>query len=239
MVMSCNIKGNDQAEFNQLYVTANGDSLETGPWVFHSGTYGVSSRGNFNDGFREGIWEYNSGTRLDSVNWRIISLGDLKINLPDFAKLIPENDPTIFLANLNGKDEHCYFTLLRYDLKEINGTVYDYLYQYAEALKTNTAETLVAREFKKYKFKKAEIYRSTVEVNRNRKYQAISYIFVIDDKLYDLTYRDLSEDLDNVRREIFDDILYSFELSNFDLFDFNNKHYSQEENVVIAFPKEI
>jgi len=235
---SCSKKANESQKTNQLYVTDKGDSLETGFWTFEPGPNGVSSSGNFSDGFRTDKWTYSTYRDTTTFMWKIFTKDSLKLNIPDYVTLTNQEKPTVFFGNIKNKDEHCYFTLLTYDLEEVKASVYDYLYQAIESMEKSTFETLESREVKKYTFKNIEVFRVKIGLKGTRKYQAISYIFVIDNLLYDLTYRDFSEDIDKIEMAVFNDILYSFESSEKDLFSFNNKHYLKEEDVIINTPKQ-
>jgi len=231
VAVSCDKRVLDQQEINQLYVTEKGDSVETGPWVFEPGPSGVTKRGNFKAGFRDGIWKYKLKGDTASVTWIVFTVDSLKLNLPDSIKFTEQETPVLFLARLRDDSEHSYYTLLRYNLKEVSASVYDYIFQYIQSLENSSAEKLQKREVKKFTFKTTEVFRVKVDLQGERRYQAISYIFTSDDIVYDLTFRDESANIDEIDLEVFNDILYSFQTTNFDPFNFNNKSYTKEETV--------
>jgi hypothetical protein len=235
-IASCDKTASESQKVNQLYVTDKGDSLETGFWVFERGSNGVSKKGNFKDGFREGVWIYKTPTDSSSITWTVFSNDSLRLNLPDHAKFTNQELPVIFFGTIRENTEHCYYTLLQYNLKEINASVYDYIFQYIQSLENSAAEKLNKREVKKFNFKTTEVFRVTVDLEGERKYQAISYIFVFNGILYDLTYRDEMDKVEDIELEVFNDILYSFQKNDFDPFGFNNKSYTKEENVDVRTP---
>jgi len=47
-----------QAMQNQLAVTTNGDTLETGFWTYNGAANGVSKSGTYADGYKVGNWIY-------------------------------------------------------------------------------------------------------------------------------------------------------------------------------------
>jgi hypothetical protein len=235
-LVSCDKKGSESQKFNQLYITQKGDSLETGLWVFEPGPNGVGKRGNFKDGFREGVWNYQSKMDSTLIKWTVLTKDSLKLNLPDYIKLTDQEPPVLFLARLRDDTEHSYYTLLRYNLKEINASVYDYIFQYIQSLENSSVEKLRKREVKKFNFKATEVFRVKVDLEGERKYQATSYIFTSNDILYDLTYRDEFDRVDDIGLEVFNDILYSFQTNDFDPFDFNNKTYTREDIVDVRTP---
>jgi hypothetical protein len=237
-LISCDRKSNDIEKTNQIYITEKGDSLETGFWELEIGRNGVGCRGNFIDGFRTDKWTYYTNTDTTTFAWKIFNKDGIKFNIPDYITETNQEEPTVFQGNINKKDKNCYFILLRYDINKINSSIYDYLYPYVEAMEKGSIEVLKSREIKKYTFKNnIEIFRTKLDFEGKRKYQAISYIFVINNILYDLTYRDFSEEIDKIDIEVFTDILYSFETSEMDLFNFNNMHYLKEDDVIINISK--
>lgn len=236
LVVSCGKRAEDNQQINQLYVTEKGDSLETGPWIFEPGRSGISKRGNFKHGFRDGIWKYEHKGDSTSVNWTVFAKDSIKLNLPVHVKFTEQEIPVLFLARIRDDSEHSYYTLLRYNLREIKASVYDYIFQYIQSLENSSVENLEKREVKKFNFKTTEVFRVKVNLRGQRNYQAISYIFTSRDVLYDLTFR---EELDKVTEsdlEVFSDMLYSFQASDFDPFNFNNKSYTSEENVDVRTP---
>jgi hypothetical protein len=234
---SCHKNSSRSPKTNQLFITDKGDSLETGFWLFEIGPNGVGCSGNFIDGFRTNKWKYFTKVDTTVFNWKTFAKDSIKLSIPDYLEEIKQDEPTVFFGKIKNKDEHCYLALLRYDLKEVKSTVYDYLYQYVESMEKSLFEELKSREIKKYTFKNIEILRTKLEIESTRKYQAISYIFVVNNILYDLTYRDFNEDINNINIEIFNDILYSFETSGFDVFNINNRQYLKEEAVTIEIEK--
>lgn len=233
-IASCDKKIPENQKVNQLYVTDKGDSVETGYWVIESGRNGVNTRGNFKDGFREGVWSYQTETDSVSVEWTTFNKDNVKLNLPSSIKFTDQELPVIFLGTLRDDARHCYYTLLRYNLKQVNASVYDYIYQYIQSLEQSLVENLERREVKKFVFTTTEIFRVKVDLIRERKYQAISYIFTHNDVLYDLTYREEHNRIGNIELEVFNDVLYSFQTNDFDLFDVNNKTYTSEEVVDVT-----
>ena len=236
-LVSCTKKTSESQNMNQLYITDKGDSLETGFWKYEMGLNGVSSNGNFTNGFRTGKWTYFTTQDTTTITWNIFSKDSLMLNIPEFINLTNQEKPTVFFGNVRNKNKHCYLTLLSYDLEDVNSSVQGYLYQYIESMVNSKIETVESKEIKKYTFKNLEVFRAKLSLKGTRRYQAISYIFVIDNILYDLTYSDFSEDIDKIDLEVFNDVLYSFELSSKDLFSINNKHYLKEENIIIEIPK--
>jgi hypothetical protein len=216
---------------NQLSVV-NGDTLETGFWMYDGGINAVSKSGAYTDGYKTGKWIYRMNGDSVGFIWNIFNEKGVKMNIPDHLK--PINDvklPVLFQADVDDSDDNTYLILLRYNLKEMKSSAYDYIYQYNESWKSNTEETLLSKEFKKFYFEGIEIFRAQVETERRSKYKATSYIFVVKDYLYDLTYKNAIDKSSAIDSEIFNDVLYSMECENVDLFDYNSKKYLKEENV--------
>lgn len=236
LVTSCDKRTEHTQKINQLYVTEDGDSLETGPWIFEPGRSGISKRGNFKDGLRDGIWKYKHKGDSATVKWKVFAKDSIKLNLPDHVKFTEQEIPVLFLARLRDDSEHSYYTLLRYNLREINASVYDYIFQYIQSLENSSVEKLEKREVKKFNFKKTEIFRVKVNLRGQRNYQAISYVFTSGDVLYDLTFREELDKITEIDLELFSDMLYSFQTIDFDPFNFNNKSYTSEENVDVRTP---
>jgi hypothetical protein len=234
--VSCGKKAEDKQQINQLYVTETGDSVETGPWTFEPGRSGISKHGNFKDGFRDGIWKYEHKGDSMSVNWTVFAKDSIKLNLPGHVKFTEQEIPVLFLARLRDNDEHSYYTLLRYNLREVNASVYDYIFQYIQSLENSTVEKLEKREVKKFNFKKTEVFRVKVDLRGQQDYQAISYIFTSGEVLYDLTFREELDKVTEIDLEVFSDMLYSFQASDFDPFSFNNKSYTSVENINVRTP---
>jgi hypothetical protein len=235
LLSSCEIKNKveDHQEIrNQLIITSEGDSLENGFWTYDKGISGVSQSGSYEDGYKIGKWIYKTSTDSISVSWSIINDKNVKFNMPDLFKPLRGTEaPILFQADVEDNDNYTYFVILRYNLLEVNSSIYGYLYQYNESLKSNSQEILVAKEFKKFYFKGIEVFRAKVETRREINYEAISYIFVVKDVLYDLTYKNTTDKISAIDLEIFNDILYSIDCDNTDLFDYNNRKYWKEENV--------
>lgn len=219
---------------NQSIVTADGDTLENGFWNYERGINNVSQSGNYEKGFKIGKWIYiNNGDSIITT-WSIFSDKDVKFNIPDYFKPMYDLEPPVlFQADIDDNDENTYLVLLRYNLKELNSSVYGYLYQYNESLKRNTEEILKSKKFMKFYFKGIEIFKGIVQTERKKKYEVISYIFVVNDFLYDLTYKNDVVKSNAISLEIFNDILYSMECENVDLFNYNNRKYLKEEIVDI------
>jgi hypothetical protein len=217
---------------NQLVVTAEGDTLENGFWTYDRSISGVSQSGNYEHGYKIGKWIYKMNGDSVSTTWRVISDKGVKFNIPDYFRPINAVEPPVlFQADIEDNDNNTYLVLLRYNLTELNSSVYGYLFQYNESWKKNSQEILTSKEFKKFYFKGIEIFRAKVETERKIRYQAISYVFVVKDFLYDLTYKNDMGKSSEIDLEIFNDILYSMECENVDLFDYNSKKYFKEENV--------
>lgn len=222
---------------NQLTVTANGDTLETGYWTYNSGVNGVSKSGMYSDGFKIDKWKYKLNQDSLIISWQIVNDKGLRFNVPDC--LSPINDvelPVVFQADIQDNDSNTYLVLLKYDLKKLKSSAYDYLYQYNESLDNNSREHLKSKEFKKYYFEHIELFRVRVVTESLSRYQAISYIFVVKDVLYDLTYKNVAGESNAFDTEILNDILYSIECENADLFDYNSKKYLKEENIEFRKP---
>ena len=221
-----------QATQNQLVITAKGDSLENGFWAYDRGASGVSQSGDYNDGYKIGKWIYKTNVDSVSTTWRVINDKGVKFNIPDYFKPINSVEPPVlFQADIEDNDDNTYLALLRYNLTELNSSVYGYLYQYNESWKKNSEEMLKSKEFKKFYFKNIEIFRAKVETERKIKYEATSYVFVVGDFLYDLTYKNALSKSNTIDAEIFNDILYSMECENVNLFNYNSRKYLKEENV--------
>jgi len=235
-IASCDKKSSENHKVNQLYITDKGDSLETGFWIFEPGASGVRKSGNFKDGFRDGAWTYRTKTDSTTIKWTVLNMDSLKLNLPDYVALTNQELPVVFLGTIRGDSEHCYYTLLQYDLKVVKASVYDYIFQYIQSLERSSLERLRAREIKKFNFKTTEVFRIKINLEGDRTYQAISYVFTFNDILYDLTYRDEEDRVGGTELEVFNDILYSFRTNDFDLFNFNNKQYTKEEDVDVRTP---
>lgn len=236
LAISCDNKPEHNQDVNQLYITEKGDSVETGPWIFEPGRSGVSKRGNFKDGFRDGMWKYKHQGDSTAVNWIVFAKDSIKLNLPAHVKFTEQQIPVLFLARLRDNSEHSYYTLLRYNLKEVRASVYDYIFQYIQSLENSSLEKLEKREVRKFNFKKTQVFRVKVDLRGQRNYQAISYIFTSGDMLYDLTFREELDKITEIDLEVFSDMLYSFQASDFDPFNFNNKRYTTEENVDVRTP---
>lgn len=221
-----------QAVQNQLVVTAKGDTLENGFWTYSKGASGVSQSGNYENGDKTGKWIYKMNLDSLSTTWRVVSDKGVTFDIPDYFK--PINDvhpPILFQADVEDNDDNTYLVLLRYNLKELNSSVYGYLYQYNESWKKNSEEIVRSKEFKKFYFNRIEIYRAKIETERKVKYEAISYVFVVNDFLYDLTYKRATGKSSAIDLEIFNDILYSMKCENLDLFNHNSRKCLKEENV--------
>ncbi|MBC7915731.1 MAG: hypothetical protein H7Y07_16605 [Pyrinomonadaceae bacterium] len=227
-----NNKEKAQAMQNQLIVTAAGDTLENGFWTYDSGINNVSQSGNYEDGYKIGKWIYKMNGDSVNTTWRVISDKGVKFNIPDYFKPINNvESPVLFQADIEDNDDNTYLVLLRYNLTELNSSVYDYLYQYNDSWKNNTKAVLKSKEFKKFYFKGIEIFQAKVQTEREIKYEAISYVFVVKDFLYDLTYKNAIGKSNAINLEIFNDILYSMQCENVDLFSYNSRKYLKEENV--------
>jgi hypothetical protein len=221
-----------QIEKNQVVITAKGDSLENGFWKYDIAANGVSKRGNYAEGYKVNQWTYK--TNLDSVQitWNTFNDKGVKFNIPNFLEIVDSLKlPVLFQGDIDDGDNNTYVILLKYNLKEINSSLYGYLYQLNEALETDPSEVVNSKEFKKFTFKKIEVVRVKVETKKEIKYKAISYVFVVKDFLYDLSYKNVIGKDSAINLEIFNDILYSMNCESVDLFDYNSKKYLKEENV--------
>jgi|GEM_PF-4240329 len=227
-----NNKEKAQTIQNQFVLTAEGDTLENGFWTYDRGINGVSQSGNYEDGYKIGKWIYKMNDDSLITTWRVISDKGVKFNFPDYFKPINNVElPILFQADIEDNDDNTYLVLLRYNLTEVNGSIYGYLYQYNELWKTKTEESLKSIEVKKFYFEGIELFRAKVQTEKEIKYEAISYVFVVNNILYDLTYKNAIGNSSAINLEIFNDILYSMECENVDLFNYNNRQYSKEENV--------
>ena len=238
ILSSCDRRANEsdgQEINNQVYITDEGDSVETGFWQFESGPNGISSHGNFEDGFRQGSWTYKITSDSATIMWAVFNEDSIRLNLPGNIVMTTQELPVVFLVTI-GTNKHCYYTLLKYDLRQITYSAYDYIFQYIQSLEDGTTERLIRREVKKFTFKTIEVFWVTVDLEGDHKYKSLSYIFVINGILYDLTYRNETDKVGDIELEIFKEILYSFQTPNFDPFNFNVKHYTKEENVDIRTP---
>jgi len=234
--MSCDNRPEHSQNANQLYITEKGDSVETGLWIFEPGISGVSKRGDFKEGFRDGIWKYKHKGDSTAVNWILFAKDSIKLNLPAHVKFTEQEMPVLFLARLREDSEHSYYTLLRYDLKDVDASVYDYIFQYIQSLENSSVEKLEKREVRKFNFKRTKIFRVKADLRGERNYQAISYILTSGDVLYDLTFREELDKVSEIDLEVFNDMLYSFQAGDFDPFNFDNKRYTSEENVDVRTP---
>jgi len=233
---SCNGLKNDKEDShkfqNQLVVTEKGDSLENGFWTTERVNGGVSKSGNYKDGNKLGKWVYKMNGDSFITNWSVIIEKDVKFNFPDCFKFTNDAEPpTLFLADIDDDDDNTLITLLRYNLTELKSSDYDYLYEYNDVLKNNTEEKLKSKEFKKFYFKGIEMFRMKIQTEKKIKYEGISYIFVVNNILYELAYKNAIGKTNAINLEIFNDILYSMECENLDLFNYNNKQYNKEENI--------
>lgn len=238
--LSCNVSKNSENDRNvkkvqnQLVITPEGDSLETGFWTFDMSVNGVAKSGNFVDGYKTGKWTYLTNFDTASITWHIFDDKGVKFNIPDNLKPIENvSPPALFQGDIIDNDNNTYVVLLRYNLAELNSSIHDYLYQYAHSWEGNSNERVKLMEFKELKFKKIDIFRAKVETERKISYESISYVFVVKGFLYDLTYKYALNENSALKMEVFNDILYSMECHDFDLFNFNNKKYLKEENVVV------
>lgn len=218
---------------NELIITARGDSLEHGFWTYNIGGNGVISSGNYEDGYKVNHWIYKTGKDSLSVTWRIINNNGIKFNVPDYLKLIEKVEPpTLFHFDIPDSDDNTYLVSLRYNLSDLNASVYDYLYQYNQSWKDISSVQVKSKEFKKFTFKGIEIFRVKIVSEGEKKYEAISYIFIVKNYLYDLTYKNTLSEISALDLEVFSDILYSMECDDVDLFNYNNRTYLKEEDVV-------
>ena len=227
-------KNREEGIQNQLIISTNGDTLENGFWSYEMNASGVSQRGNYLDGFKIGKWTYKTDMDSLSIIWNIYDKNSVKFNIPDRLRLIDNMEsPILFQADIVDNDDNTYLVLLRYNLKELNSSIYGYMYQYSHSWEKNDNELLITKEFKKFSFKGVEIFRANVETEIKTKYQATSNIFVINDFLYDLTYKQAATNNNAIEQEVFNDILYSMECDSIDLFNHFNRKYLKEEDVKI------
>lgn len=230
---ACN-NSNEQAQtmLNQFIVTANGDTLESGFWVYDNEVTGVYKSGAYKDGYKTGNWIYKTSDDSVTITWSVVSKNSVRLNIPSYLKTLNEVEPPVlYQADIEDGDDNTYLALLSYNLTKLNSSVYGYLYQYNESWKKNTEEVLEWKEFKKFYFNGIEIYRAKLITKRQVSYEAISYVFVVKEILYDLTYKNTLDKSSPINLEIFNDILYSIKCENIDLFNFNNNQYLKEENI--------
>jgi len=227
-------KQNAQIIQNQLVVTSEGDTLENGFWTYEMGVGGVAARGNYTDGFKISEWTYKTNFDSVRITWDVFNQNGVKFNFPNYLKRIDSIEPpALFQADVEDNDDNTYVVLLRYNLKELNSSIYDYLYQGKHSWENNPNELLKSEEYKKFTFREFEIFRAKVETERKIKYEAISYIFVVNNFLYDLTYKRRLDKSSEIDLEVFNDILYSMECDNVDLFNHYNRKYSTEADVEV------
>jgi hypothetical protein len=188
--------------------------------------------GNYIDGYKTGKWLYRTSSDSVEITWLVVNEKGVKFNIPDNLEQVKDvSTSVIFQADIKDNDDNSYLVLLRYNLKDLKLSVYDYLYQYNDSWKSNLEETLKSKEFKKFTFKDIEIFRAKVGTKRKIRYEAISYIFVVKGFLYDLTYKNTINKTNSIDLEIFNDIFYSMECEKVDLFNYNSRKYLKEQDV--------
>lgn len=216
---------------NQLKITSKGDTLETGFWRYDGGSNGVSKSGLYLEGFKIDKWTYRTDFDSADIVWSIFNDKGVKFNVADHLKVIKNlEQPILFQADVEDRDSNTYLVLLKYNLRELNSSAYDYLYQYDQSWK-KSSDILISKEYKKFIFKNIVVFRAKVATEiKITNYEAISYIFVVNDFLYDLTYKH-TMDKGVINLEIFNDVFYSMECDSVDLFDYNSKKYLKEESI--------
>ena len=83
----------------------NNDSLESGKWAFYDQKKVLLSKGNYNNGLKEGEWLYLIDGKNVSLNWSIFSndTTKFKINYPSEWKVIADKE-YLFKATFNDVD---------------------------------------------------------------------------------------------------------------------------------------
>ena len=218
---------------NQLLISSSGDSIEVGYWEYKNQGNEVSKTGNYEDGLKINSWTYEYSGQVKVIRWGIYNGTPVKFNYPENLKIIKNNEyPTIFLADIPDNDENTYLTILEHDVRDESlDFTYDYLYQANERRMSDTVEVMKYAETIKIYYPNVEIFKYYIETERSGKsYKVISFIFQIEDKLYDLTIKNIAQNMNMIDYDIFDDILYSAECNGVDLFSFGaNKSLKIEE----------
>lgn len=215
---------------NQLVITSEGDSLEDGFWQYHTD---IDKTGFYRNGYKVGEWLYKSGEDSALVQWGVFENGNVKFNYPKDWRVIDSLEyPMLFQADIPDGNNFTYVVLLEYDLKKLNTTIYDYLYEVNQSREAGSNEILRSKEAKKFYFKNIDIFRYQVVVERDStRYEAVSYIFEVNGKLFDLTLKDIANEMTILDQEMIRDMLYSMECYGEDLFSYTRNQYYKEENV--------
>ncbi len=218
---------------NLLVITEDGDTLENGYWKYLNAN-GLSKEGKFKNGVKTGDWKYEIANEVKTVQWAYFDKQKVKFNYPKYLKVSKEIEyPTLFVGDILDNDNFTYMALLEYNLKDMNSSIYDYLYQVNEAF-TEKADRLVrGKNFRKYVFKNIDLFTINIQVEQDdRTYIIVSQVFEVNGYLYDFTYKDLSDKMSLINLEIFKDMIYSFESNGVDVFSYNTGSYLLEEDVV-------
>jgi hypothetical protein len=216
---------------NQFIVTSRGDTLENGFWNYNVDSTGVSKQGHYKNGYKTGRWTYE--TIFDSVDieWSVVDLKNVKFNVPGHVKPTgKERLPVLYHADIEDNDTNTYFTLARHERNKIKTCLY-YVYNLDQALKSDTTHVILSKEFKKFHFTEHEIFRAKIVTEMGKRYETITYVFGIGNVLYDLTYKHALHNSGVIDLEVVNDILYSMECNNVDVFSHHHKNYFKEENI--------
>lgn len=223
-----------KVDTNVINITKTGDSLETGLWIYSTGKFGISSRGYFNNGLRTGEWIYKFGNDSIKTNWSVINFDKTKFSFPDKYKIIDSNKidyPLIFQASIDIEDKNTHISLLKHKLEDSHLAAYEYLLFSKEDISKDPNINVKSLKSKKYIFKNIDIYKLQIELFENENYTIISYVFVIDDKLYELVYKNKTSQVTELELELVENILYSMECDGIDLFNYGTSQYSEEQEI--------
>jgi hypothetical protein len=161
-LVSCKIKNEvsveeqfKNGEENQLLITNGGDSLEVGYWQYHTD---IDKSGFYENGYKVGEWIYKSTDDSASVNWEIFDNGIVKFNYPQYLRVIDSLEfPMLFHADIPDGNKFSYVVLLEYDLRKLNTTIYDYLYEVNQSRETGFVEVLESKYAEIFYFKRREV----------------------------------------------------------------------------------
>lgn len=219
---------------NELVITADGDSLEDGYWKYNDEVSGLSKEGKYRVGVKTGEWKYKIFNKEKTVEWMYFDKQRVKFNYPKYLEISNAIEyPTLFIGDIIDSNNKTYIALLEYDLKDMNSSVYDYLYQVNEAFTSDTSKIIKGKSFRKYIFKNIELFTVNIQLEQDGEtYNIMSQVFEINGYLYDFTYKDIAKRMSIVNLEIFKDMLYSMESNGVDLFTYNTGQYLQDEDVV-------
>ena len=219
---------------NEVVITADGDTLEHGFWKYHDESTDIYKEGKYRDGFKIGEWRYKMPNEERTVEWISFDKHRVKFNYPKYLKVSnPVEYPNVFIGDIVDSNNNTYIALLEYNLKDMNSSVYDYLYQVNKAFTSSTSKVIKGKSFRKYIFKNIEFFTVNIQLEQDGDtYNIISQVFEVNGYLYDFTYKDIAKRMSSVNLEIFKDMLYSMESNGIDLFTYNTGQYLQDEDVI-------